>query len=90
MAVELCYTGKPPKEVVEELGIAIDIVRRWKREYEQYHEGGFSGNGNAKLTSDQKEIIRLKKDLKDAQIESDNLKKAVSIFSRSDGKYFNS
>jgi len=90
MAVELCHAGKPPKEVAGELGIATDLVRRWKREYEQYNEGSFSGKGNANLTTDQKEIVRLKKELKDAQIESEILKKAVSIFSRSDGKYFNS
>jgi transposase len=90
MAVELCYAGKPPKEVAGELGIATDLVRRWRREYEQYNEGSFSGKGNANLTTDQKEIVRLKKELKDAQIERDILKKAVSIFSRSDGKYFNS
>ena len=35
MAVELCYAGKPLKEVAGELGIATDLVRRWKREYEQ-------------------------------------------------------
>ena len=35
MAVELCYAGKPLKEVSGELGIATDLVRRWKREYEQ-------------------------------------------------------
>jgi transposase len=90
MAVELCRAGKPTKEIAGELGIATDLVRRWRREYEQYNEGSFSGNGNANLTSDQKEIVRLKKELKDAQIESEILKKAVSIFSRSDGKYFNS
>jgi transposase len=90
MAVELCYAGKPTKEVAGELGIAIDLVRRWKREYEQYNEGSFSGKGNANLTSEQKEIVHLKKELKNAQIERDILKKAVSIFSRSDGKYFNS
>ena len=39
---------------------------------------------------EQKEIVHLKKELKNAQIERDILKKAVSIFSRSDGKYFNS
>ena len=90
MAVELCYAGKSTKEVAGELGIAPDLVRRWKREYEQYHEGSFSGKGKANLTSEQKEVVRLKKELKDSQIERDILKKAVSIFSKSDGKYFNS
>ncbi|GIV35572.1 MAG: transposase [Chitinophagales bacterium] len=90
MAVELCHTGKPPKEVADELGIRAELVRRWRREYEQYQEGSFSGQGVANMTAEQKEIARLKKALKDVQIERDILKKAVSIFSRSDGRYSNS
>ena len=86
MAVELCHSGKPPKEVAEELGIRTELVNRWKREHEQYQEGSFSGHGVAKMTSEQKEIARLKKALSEAQIERDILKKAVSIFSRSDGR----
>ncbi len=85
-AVNLCHSGRTPKEVAEELDIRPDIVRRWKREMEQYGEGSFSGQGNANLTPEQKEIHRLKKELREAQIERDILKKAVSIFSRSDSK----
>ncbi len=58
MAVELCYTGKPTKEVAGELGIAAELVRRWKREHSQYQEGSFSGNGNANMTDEQKENAR--------------------------------
>jgi transposase len=90
MAVNLCYSGKATNEVAEELGIRYELVRRWRREYEKYQEGSFSGHGNVNMTDEQQEISRLKKELKNAQIERDILKKAVSIFSRSDGKYFNS
>ncbi len=69
-----------------ELGIREDLVNRWKREHEQYREGSFSGHGVANMTAEQKEIARLKKELSDARIERDILKKAVSIFSRSDGR----
>lgn len=89
MAVELCKTGKSARQVALELGIRSELVSRWKREYEKNHEGSFSGNGKVSLTAEQAEIARLKKELKEAQIERDILKKAVSIFSRSDGKYFN-
>tara|TARA_B100001750_G_C15414093_1_gene549347 strand:- start:209 stop:427 length:219 start_codon:yes stop_codon:yes gene_type:complete len=44
----------------------------------------FPGRGNTKMTDEQKEIARLKKDLKDAQMERDILKKAIRIFSASD------
>ena len=90
MAVNLCLTGKPTREVAEELGIRTELVRRWNREFEEFKEGSFSGHGNANMTSEQKEIFRLKKALKDAQMERDILKKAISIFSRGDDKYSNS
>ena len=90
MAVNLCLTGKSTREVAEELGIRAELVRRWKREYEQFDSGSFSGHGTANMSPEQKEIARLKKELKDAQIERDILKKAISIFSKGDNKYSNS
>jgi transposase len=87
MAVNLVLSGKPVNEVAQDLGIRSELVRRWRREYEQYQEGSFSGHGNANLTEEQKEIVRLRKALKDTEEERDILKKAVSIFSRGDGKY---
>ena len=86
MAVNLCLTGKPTREVADELGVRRELVARWKREYEQYKEGSFSGHGNANLTDAQKENIQLKKALREAQLERDILKKAISIFSSSDRK----
>ena len=90
MAVNLCLTGKSTQTVADELGIRDELVRRWKREYNQFNEGSFSGHGNATFTAEQKEIVRLKKELKDVQEERDILKKAVRIFSKGDGKYSNS
>lgn len=86
MTVNLCLTGKTAREVAEDLGIKVDLVRRWKREYNQYEEGSFSGHGNANLTDDQKEMARLKKELKEVQVEREILKKAISIFSKGDNK----
>lgn len=90
MAVNLCLTGKATKIVSEELGIRPELIRRWKREYDQYNESSFSGHGNANLTTDQKEIVQLKKELRDAKEERDILKKVVRIFSKGDSKYSNS
>ena len=61
MAVELMNSGKTSPEVGEELGIAPDLVRRWRREFEQYNTGSFSGQGVPNMTPEQKEISRLKK-----------------------------
>ncbi len=90
MVVNLCLTGKSATDVAHDLGIKPDLVRRWRREYGQYGTGSFSGHGHANLSPDQKEIARLKKELKDAQIEREILKKAISIFSKGDNKYSNS
>ncbi len=77
-------------EVALELGIRSELINRWKREHKQFREGSFSGHGVANMTAEQKEIAHLKKALRDAEIERDILKKAVGIFSKSDGRSSNS
>lgn len=55
------------------------MILRWRREFDQYQDGSFSGHGNANMTSEQKEIVKLKKELRDAKIKRDILKKAISM-----------
>ena len=62
------------------------MIYRWKREYKNTNRPAFTGNGNIALTLEQEEIARLKKELKEAQMERDILKKAVGIFSKNDKK----
>lgn len=89
MAVELVESGKSTSEVGNDLGIAPDLVRRWRREFTANQTGCFSGHGNENLTPEQKEIAQLKKELREAKLEAEILKKAVGIFSKSDGKSIN-
>lgn len=90
MAVELCLSGKKTVDVAADLGINASLLHRWKREYKSGKKGRFPGNGKVVLSDAQAEIARLKKELREAQLERDILKKAVSIFSRSDGKSMSS
>jgi len=83
MAVELCQSGKSTKQVADDLGIRRELVARWKRESSKYKEGSFSGHGNVNMTDEQKENARLKRELKETQLENEILKKAVGIFSKS-------
>jgi transposase len=69
-----------------ELGVRSELVSRWKREYKANREGSFSGHRNSVRTDAEKEIARLKKELKETLIERDILKNAASILSRSDSK----
>lgn len=90
MVVKLHKSGKSSNEIGRELGIPGDMVRRWSREFASTGESSFTGNGKPVLTPEQREIAELKKAIKEAQIERDILKKAVSIFSKSDNKYSDS
>ena len=89
MVVNLCLSGRIAREIAEEMDLDRSMVQRWVREYHTYEDNSFQGNGNPVMSSEQEEISRLKADLRHTQIERDILKKAVSIFSRSDNKNYN-
>ena len=81
MLVELLKSGKTAKSLSEEYNVADGIIRRWKREYEA-KSGDFSKKRT--LSKEELELKSLKKELRDVKMERDILKKAVSIFSKSD------
>ena len=90
MVVELSYNREDLPALASEMDIRADLIYRWRRETESHLGASFPGQGNKIQTEEQKEIAMLKKELRDAQLERDILKKAVSIFSKNDGKYSNS
>lgn len=90
MVIELSNNRKDYTALASELDIRADLIYRWRREALANLSASFPGQGNKTMTDEQKEITRLKKELREAQLERDILKKAVSIFSKSDGKYSNS
>ena len=89
-AVELSYQRDNIKELAEELGIRVDLLYRWRREFASRKGISFPGNGKVARSKEEEEIARLKKELKEMRLERDILKKALGIFSKSDGKYTNS
>jgi len=90
MAVELMETHKSVKEISVELGVQTDLLYQWRRSFQKKGESGFSGNGKKALSPQEAEIARLKKELREVEIERDILKKVVSIFSKNDGRYSDS
>lgn len=89
-AVELSYSRDNIRDLAHELNIRPDLIYRWRSEFGSYQGKSFPGNGKPKLTEEESEVARLKKELADIRIERDILKKAVAIFSRNDGKYISS
>lgn len=83
MLVELMLSGQRAEDLGKEYGVHPASIRSWKRTYLSNRES-FTGSGTPSLTLEQKEIKALKKQLRNAEIERDILKKAVSIFSKSD------
>ena len=87
LSVELSNTRNDLTALAKELDIPPSLLYRWRKEYSSKQNSSFPGNGKVILTEAEQELAKLKKELPETQMERDILKKAVSIFSRSDGKY---
>ncbi|HVI48143.1 MAG TPA: transposase [Chitinophaga sp.] len=87
MSVELSNKRSDLAVLAKELDIPPSLLYRWRREFSVKQESSFPGNGNVVLSAAEQELARLKRELRETQLERDILKKAVSIFSRNDGKY---
>ncbi len=81
MIVELLESGRTVKELSDEYELSDGIIRRWRREFIA-KSGDFSKK--REVSVEELEFKALKKELRDVKMERDILKKAVSIFSKSD------
>jgi len=79
--VELLKSGRKLSELSKEYNLNDNTIRRWRREFD-LKSGDFSKK--RELTIEEIELKALKKELKEVTLERDILKKAVSIFSKSD------
>ena len=71
--------GYTRREAARSLDINEQMLGRWVKEQKESEDGkAFRGNG--KLTPEQEEIRRLKKELKQVEMERDILKKATAFF----------
>ena len=67
-------------QVSLELDIKRSLLQRWRDEYEAGPGQAFPGSGQ--LKPEDAEIAKLRRELKEAQMERDILKKAIAIFSK--------
>jgi len=82
-AVRLSYQRDNIKELAIELGIDVARIYKWRT------SSRANTTDTILIKKDNEEIKQLKKALKDSQLELEILKKAVHIFSKSDGKSIN-
>ena len=71
-------SDRPMWKIAEELGVSVNTLSNWKKVIRESRGLAFPEGG---LTEDQRLIRELKRELKDARMERDILKKAVAIFS---------
>ena len=70
------------EECAKNLGIGLSTLSRWRQQFEA-NDGDIPVRGSGNYASDeQKEIARLKRELRDAQDALDVLKKAISILGK--------
>ena len=70
------------EECCKNLGIALSTLQRWLAQYRD-SDGSVPTRGSGNFASDeQKEIARLKKELRDTQDALEILKKAISILGK--------
>jgi transposase len=81
-AVELSNQRGSIQEVAKELGINKESLRNWKRG--RYLGKSDSSANSVQKSKEEEENRRLRKELYEVKLERDILKKAVSIFSKSD------
>lgn len=74
--------GKTVSEVAAGLGVAANLVYRWRREFTRQGGLSFPGQGKQALTAEQRRVRELEKQLRDVEMERDILKKALAIFSK--------
>jgi transposase len=80
-AVRLSYQRENIKEVADELGVQVQRIYKWRAG----QKTKASPKATIKLETDSIEVKRLRKALKKKELELEILKKAVHIFSKSDG-----
>jgi len=73
-------SGKSVAAIAKDLGICPSQLYYWRRHEAVNNTDSFPGKGHLLPKDD--EIRKLKKDLRDAQMERDILKKAMAVFSR--------
>jgi transposase len=72
-------SGKSVRQIERDLGIGKGCLYRWRDEFEAEGQQAFPGQG--RLTAEQEELRRLKRENEILRQERDILKKAVAIFS---------
>jgi transposase-like protein len=71
-------------EIADRFGISANTLSRWRQEFKLANNIDPSGQGIKAMTDGERQIARLKKQLREVELERDILKKAIANFSKTD------
>lgn len=67
--------------LAQQYQVHANSIYKWRSEYIHQTDRAFPGKGKENLSGEEQEIKRLKKQLREAELEKEILKKALGIFS---------
>jgi len=76
------HGGMSMTQVAKDLGVNINTLSNWRKQYAKNAEKAFERT--VELSEEQKRIRELERQLKEAQLGNEILKKAVAIFAKAD------
>jgi transposase len=79
-AVRLVRTGIPKTRVARDLGLHLNVLKAWLKQFDQDPDNPFPGKG--KMRPEEAELFRLKRELMKVTAERDVLKKALAYFAK--------
>ena len=82
--------GTSVVELAKRYGISANTLYNWRARYYKRNDIQPEGQGVKSMSEEQGQIAKLKKELREVELERDILKKAISIFSKDDRRFTNS
>jgi transposase len=79
-------SGSDLEKIASHYKVHVNTLYKWRREYTKHEEASFPGHGHKIMSMEEQEIARLKKQLREVELEKEILKKALGIFSSPDRK----
>lgn len=77
----LAQAGKPVTQIAKELGVRRTLLYSWRDAYRKKGDAAFPGSGR-RPASEESELIRLRRELKQVTLERDILKKVEAYFTK--------
>lgn len=83
--IQQSYQRDNIRELANELGLRVELIYRWRNDYQSTPNEAFPGHGKEALTPEQQRLQALQKENAELRMERDILKKAIGIFGKTNG-----